>query len=181
MKEYTQKEIIEIEGDEIIKNHHAKYGRLMVNVFNRFVKDLKQRYEHVEVIGKGGKKTKYILGKKREQLAERRDNRKYNGGLNKTYDNEDFYKEGYKIYMATDMTNGKRYVGSTTMTLRERIRLHKLASKYKCHSGYNTPFATAIREHGFETLSGRSSNSGMIKKHYRMQKICGLLILVHIE
>jgi len=79
MREFTQEQIVAIEGDEVIKNHHAKNGRLMKNVFERFVKDLKQRYEHVEVIGKGGKKTKYILGEERAEIAEREDNRKFNG------------------------------------------------------------------------------------------------------
>ena len=85
MREFTQEQIVAIEGDEVIKNHLAKNGRLMKNVFERFVKDLKQRYEHVEVIGKGGKKTKYILGEKREQIAEREDNRISNGAWSNPY------------------------------------------------------------------------------------------------
>jgi hypothetical protein len=85
MEEFTQEQIVAIEGDEVIKNHLAKNGRLMTNVFKRFVKDLEQRYEHVEVIGKGGKKTKYILGKKREQIAEREDNRISNGAWSNPY------------------------------------------------------------------------------------------------
>ena len=78
-KEYSQKEIIEIEGDDIIKEHMAKYNKLMTNMFNRFVRDLEQRYETVETIGKGGMKTRYILGAVRDVEADRKDKRVDNG------------------------------------------------------------------------------------------------------
>ncbi|WP_341302291.1 hypothetical protein MHB44_08020 [Lysinibacillus sp. FSL H8-0500] len=78
-KEYSQKEIIEIEGDDIIKEHMAKYNKLMTNMFNRFVRDLEQRYETVETIGKGGMKTRYILGAVRDVEAGRKDKRVDNG------------------------------------------------------------------------------------------------------
>ncbi|MEY2369871.1 hypothetical protein [Lysinibacillus capsici] len=73
--EFSQKEIVEIEGDNIIKDHMAKYNKLMTNMFNRFVKDLEQRYESIETIGKGGMKTKYILGARLDVEAERIDKR----------------------------------------------------------------------------------------------------------
>ncbi|MBA9027598.1 hypothetical protein [Peribacillus huizhouensis] len=77
--EFTQEEIVAIEGDDIIKEHMAKNNKLMINIFNRFVTDLDQRYESVETIGKGGKKTKYILGAKRDVEADRKDKRVNNG------------------------------------------------------------------------------------------------------
>ncbi|WP_028775651.1 hypothetical protein [Shimazuella kribbensis] len=70
--EFTQEQIVAIEGDEVIKSHMEKNKKLMKNVFLRFVKDLEQRYESVETVGKGGTKTKYILGSKRKKIAERR-------------------------------------------------------------------------------------------------------------
>lgn len=77
--EFSQEEIVAIEGDDIIKEHMAKYKKLMVNMYNRFVKDLEQRYESVDTIGKGGMKTKYILGAKRDVEADRKDKRVSNG------------------------------------------------------------------------------------------------------
>lgn len=77
--EFSQKEIVEMEGDNIIKEHMAKNKKLMINIFNRFVKDLEQRYESVETIGKGGMSTKYILGAKRDVEANRKDGRVNNG------------------------------------------------------------------------------------------------------
>ncbi|MFJ7639414.1 hypothetical protein [Peribacillus sp. NPDC097225] len=83
--EFTQAQIVAIEGDETVKEHLKKFNKLMTNMFNRFVKDLKERYETVETIGKGGMKTKYILGTKREVLAEREDNRMNNGAWSISY------------------------------------------------------------------------------------------------
>lgn len=77
--EFTQEVIVEIEGDEKLKVHMAKNKKLMQSMFNRFVKDLEQRYESVETIGKGGMKTKYILGVKLDVEAERIDKRVNNG------------------------------------------------------------------------------------------------------
>ncbi|MFB5282894.1 hypothetical protein [Peribacillus sp. Hz7] len=77
--EFSQKEIVEVEGDDIIKEHMAKNKKLMTNMFNRFVKDLGQRYESIETIGKGGMSTKYILGAKRDVEAIRKDGRVNNG------------------------------------------------------------------------------------------------------
>ncbi|MGF9811051.1 hypothetical protein [Bacillus toyonensis] len=79
LKEFSQEEIVELVGDEIVKNHLKKYGRLMQNVFNRFIKDLDQNFEQFKVEGKGGKKTRYFIGEKRVCLAERNDKRKFNG------------------------------------------------------------------------------------------------------
>lgn len=78
-KEFSQEEIVAIEGDDIVKTHLVKYKKLMANVFNRFVKDLEQRYESVETIGKGGMKTKYILSTKLNVETERKDGRVNNG------------------------------------------------------------------------------------------------------
>ncbi|MGG0186184.1 hypothetical protein [Bacillus rhizoplanae] len=79
LKEFSQEEIVELVGDEIIKNHLNKNGRLMQNMFNRFIKDLDQTFEKFAVEGNGGKKTKYFIGEKRVCLAERNDKRRLNG------------------------------------------------------------------------------------------------------
>ena len=148
----TKKEAVEKFGSEDCKRHFAKYGKFTnKDLENALIKTLEQHFESVAKV-KQGRAFAYELGEERTEIAEREDNRKFNGGQNKTYDNEDFYKEGCKIYMATDMTNGKRYVGSTTKTLSYRISMHKLASKYESYPTYNTPIATAIREHGFENF-----------------------------
>lgn len=79
LREFSQEEIVELEGDEVLKNHFRKNGRLMMNMFQRFLRDLEQRYTQVKVEGKGGKKTKYFLAERRECLADRNDNRIFNG------------------------------------------------------------------------------------------------------
>jgi hypothetical protein len=79
MTEFSQKDIVAIEGDDVVKNHMAKFNKLMTHMFNRFVKDLEQRYESVETNGKGGMKTKYYLGKKLNVEADRKDGRENNG------------------------------------------------------------------------------------------------------
>ncbi|WP_375088847.1 hypothetical protein ACDZ29_23270 [Peribacillus sp. RS7] len=79
LTEFSQEEIVELVGDEVVKNHFHKNGRLMTNMFERFLRDLEQRYTQVKVDGKGGKKTRYLIGERREFLAERKDKRRYNG------------------------------------------------------------------------------------------------------
>lgn len=79
LREFSQEEIVKLEGDEVLKNHFYKNGRLMLNMFQRFLRDLEQRYTQVKVDGKGGKKTRYFLAERRECLAERNDNRIFNG------------------------------------------------------------------------------------------------------
>lgn len=79
LKEFSQEEIVELMGDEVVKNHLNKNGRLMQNMFNRFIKDLDQTFEQFEVKGNGGKKTRYFIGDKRVCLAERNDKRRFNG------------------------------------------------------------------------------------------------------
>jgi uncharacterized protein Smg (DUF494 family) len=79
LTEFSLEAIVEFEGDIVIKNHFYKHGRLMTNMFKRFLRDLEQRYTIVKVEGKGGKNTRYYLGERRECLAERNDNRRFNG------------------------------------------------------------------------------------------------------
>ncbi|AHN24423.1 hypothetical protein [Lysinibacillus varians] len=79
LTEFSQKEIVELVGDEVLKEHLNKNGRLMQNMFNRFIRDLDQIFEQFKVDGKGGKRTKYFVGEKREYLIERNDKRKFNG------------------------------------------------------------------------------------------------------
>ncbi|KOO47746.1 hypothetical protein [Viridibacillus arvi] len=88
---YTLSEVINIEGDEKLLAHFKKNGRLQTNVFNRFVRDLNQKYEYVSVEGKGGKKTKITIGGKRDTLVPREDNRKDNGKGQKPIEIETFF------------------------------------------------------------------------------------------
>ncbi|MBD8848408.1 hypothetical protein [Priestia megaterium] len=79
LTEFSQAEIVELEGDEVVKKHLDKNGRLMTNIFKRFLRDLEQRFIEVNVDGKGGKNTRYFVGERRECLAERNDKRRFNG------------------------------------------------------------------------------------------------------
>jgi len=54
------------------------------------------------------------------------------------------------IYIATNVVNGKRYVGITRRTLRHRMSGHKAAAKAGCTAG---KFYNAIRKYGFEAFS----------------------------
>ena len=81
MKEYTQEEVVELEGDDVLKKHLRKNKRLTTNMFIRFEKDLKQIYGDSGVIikGRGGQKTKYYLSERLEYPILREDGRSNNG------------------------------------------------------------------------------------------------------
>ena len=49
------------------------------------------------------------------------------------------------IYKATNLINGKIYIGMTTKTLEHRVKVHKRDSQR-----LNTYFYQAIRKHGFD-------------------------------
>jgi len=49
------------------------------------------------------------------------------------------------IYIATNLLNGKQYVGQTTRTLKERFKSHKYHKQ-------NTPFTNAIHKYGIENF-----------------------------
>lgn len=51
------------------------------------------------------------------------------------------------VYMSTNLTNNKMYIGLTTTTLEQRIASHKTDSKRK-----DTYFYRAIRKYGFESF-----------------------------
>jgi group I intron endonuclease len=53
------------------------------------------------------------------------------------------------VYIATNLVNGKRYVGITGQSLPRRIKDHRLAAK----NGSPTAFHCAIRKYGFENFS----------------------------
>ena len=55
------------------------------------------------------------------------------------------------IYLATNKTNGKKYVGYTTLTLEERVKTHVRKSKSKTHYFYL--FKNALRKYGPESFS----------------------------
>lgn len=81
MKKYTQEEVIDLEGDEVLKKHLKKNKRLTTNMFLRFEKDLKQIYgdDGIIIDGKGGKKTTYYLSDRLEHRMLRKDGRSDNG------------------------------------------------------------------------------------------------------
>lgn len=148
----TKKEAVEKYGSRRCKEHFKKYGRFKNKQTEQaLIKTLEQHFEKVEVV-KQGKSFVYQLENQRKETVERKDNRKFNGGLNKKYGNDDFYKDGCKVYIATDLTNGKTYVGSTKTKLADRINMHELASKNKNQLNYNSQIAKAIREHGIENF-----------------------------
>jgi group I intron endonuclease len=53
------------------------------------------------------------------------------------------------LYIATNLVNGKRYVGMTAMTLPKRINAHRHAVK----KGSNTILHNAIRKYGIESFT----------------------------
>lgn len=52
------------------------------------------------------------------------------------------------IYRATNLINGKCYIGQTVLGLKKRIQLHIAAAYRKNNGCYNTKFYRAIRKHG---------------------------------
>ena len=56
------------------------------------------------------------------------------------------------IYCATNLVNGKRYIGYTTKTLGERIKIHLYKSRCKTNKHYFYLFPLAIRKYGIENF-----------------------------
>jgi hypothetical protein len=113
LTEYSQEEIVMFKGDEVIKNHLIKNGRLQQNMFNRFVRDLNQIYEEVKIEGKGGKKTKYFIGDEREEMVEREDKRKFNGEGQLPVN----YEQGFPIMILERIIKSNVSVPTTTTKL----------------------------------------------------------------
>jgi|SRR5690625_2296030 len=110
---------------------------------------MKQHYEVVERIKKAEGRVYYILDKKRDKIAEREVNNK-DKGRPRTYNfPDDFYIKEPLVYMATNKVNGRIYVGSTTVSLAERIMKHRKDSRYL---NLNTYFIKAIRKHGWDNF-----------------------------
>lgn len=73
------------------------------------------------------------------------------------------------VYIAKNLINGKKYVGYTTKSLKERIRGHLYKSKNKNDKHYFYLFKSAIRKYGIESfewevLSNCSSIDDCCKK-----------------
>ena len=58
-----------------------------------------------------------------------------------------------KVYLLTCATNGKRYVGQTTQSLRVRLDQHFYSSRKTAASRRNTPLSKAIRKYGRDNFS----------------------------
>lgn len=115
--EFLQEEIVAIEGDNIIKDHMAKNKKLMTNMFKRFVRDLEQRYESVETVGKGGMKTKYILGAKCVVEFDRKDARVNNGKGQVPLK----YEQAFPIMMLQHLTERLETTPLTVISWLEKI------------------------------------------------------------
>lgn len=57
------------------------------------------------------------------------------------------------VYIATNLVNGKRYVGATICTLTKRKREHKCAAKRRNLREKNMLFYKAVRKYGFNNFS----------------------------
>jgi group I intron endonuclease len=56
------------------------------------------------------------------------------------------------VYLATNLVNGKKYIGYTTKTLKKRINVHIYKSKCKSNKHYFYLFKEALRKHGAENF-----------------------------
>lgn len=73
------------------------------------------------------------------------------------------------VYLATNLINGKQYVGYTTKTLLERTRVHIYKSKCKLNKHYFYLFKQALRKYGednfkWEVLEQCSTKEECCKK-----------------
>lgn len=56
------------------------------------------------------------------------------------------------VYLATNLINGKQYIGYTTKTLPERIKTHVYKSKCKLNKHYFYLFKQALRKYGTDNF-----------------------------
>jgi group I intron endonuclease len=56
------------------------------------------------------------------------------------------------VYLATNLINGKKYVGYTTKTLQERINVHVYKSKCKSNKHYFYLFKQALRKYSIDNF-----------------------------
>ncbi|MBS4207467.1 GIY-YIG nuclease family protein [Bacillus sp. FJAT-50079] len=138
-EKFTKKQLVEKFGNEKQKAYFEKYGFLAKTTEQAILKTLIQKYGFVQKT-KEGNCIYYIVGAKRDKEIMRDSQRK-------PYD-ESFYVEGV-VYCVTNKINGKKYVGSTSQTLAQRMTKHKNSSFDAESLNYNTKIAEAFREYGW--------------------------------
>lgn len=137
-----RKQLIDRFGNNEQKSYYERHGHISVRSERAILKTLFQRYGFVQKT-KEGKRIYYIIGAKRDKEIKRETGRK-------SYD-ESFYINNV-VYMATNKLNGKRYVGSTSQTLANRMTKHKNSSFDNDSLNYNTKIGEAFREYGWDNF-----------------------------
>ena len=153
----TTKEVIEKYGNEAQKRAYAKNGKINRNSKLSLLKTLNQHFGFVSVM-KDGAKNKYILKNKRTEKIARE--------FNYTFDNE-FYEFKNVVYKATNLMNGKIYIGSTVTNLGMRISRHKYVSTHETERGYYREFSTALREFGLDNFKFEILEVVNVSEHLR--------------
>lgn len=87
MIKYTLSEAVYSFGTEKQKQAFDKSGNLMVKQFNALIKEIERYYDSVKVEGRGSKRI-IVCDGEREEIAPKKDNRKYNGANQLPYEYE---------------------------------------------------------------------------------------------
>lgn len=72
----------------------------------------------------------------------------------------------YKIYVITNILNGKKYVGYTSFSLRERFSSHKRAS----NSGSKQHIHHSMKKYGYDNFIIEPIYSSLFKEHIRVME-----------
>ena len=78
------------------------------------------------------------------------------------------------IYRATNLTNGKCYIGQTTGGLHRRCLAHLNESKRIKSGCYNTLFSRALRKYGFENFKWEVLYENISKDQLNLAEICAV-------